>query len=375
MIKRVDRHSAASAIPNIAGRRRPEALLRAMDARGNRSGVGVRLRGGCDARVRAANGACARLVRSTIQTASCRSASSIRFTRFPPSTNLLDEGFKSIKILTGWGNWLTIGNVRRVVVPITQALQQRSLHVSIALEGNIPVTGGSTFLPLIVREACPDACIVLDHCWLPSAWEDYLALAQDDRNLWFTLHSLPQALLTRVVRELGLARIVLGSWLPETDPDLVYAQLQRAAGIGDGLASVLRDNARTSARRDCRRGTPTATDRDTTWNGDQRDDVPRRSTRRMMTRRTTANVSRRFPFYEEGKVPQYHRYHAEVSYLDELPLIWGKPWGAQGIGRLREVAMVQPTATEVRKLYEQDSAFFVFNGVTPDLELMQRAAP
>ena len=74
----------------------------------------------------------------------------------------------------------------------------------------------------------------------------------------------------------------------------------------------------------------------------------------------------RFPFYEEGKVPQYHRYHAEVSYLDELPLIWGKRWGAQGIGRLREVAMVRPTETEVRKLYEQDSAFFVFNGVTPD---------
>ena len=182
---------------------------------------------------------------------------------FPAVENLLDEGFKSIKILTGWGNWLTIGNVRRVVVPITQALQRRSLHVSIALEGNIPVTGGSTFLPLIVREACPDACIVLDHCWLPSAWEDYLALAQDDRNLWFTLHSLPQALLTRVVRELGLARIVLGSWLPETDPDLVYAQLQRAAGIGDGLASVLRDNAaRVLQGLPPRHATPT--DKDTT---------------------------------------------------------------------------------------------------------------
>ena len=78
-----------------------------------------------------------------------------------------------------------------------------------------------------------------------------------------------------------------------------------------------------------------------------------------------------FPFYEEGKVPQYHRYHAEVSYLDELELIWGKPWGAQGIGRLREVAMVRPTETEVKKLYEQDSSFFVFDGNTPDLKLMQ----
>jgi len=70
-------------------------------------------------------------------------------------------------------------------------------------------------------------------------------------------------LLTRVVRELGLARIVLGSWLPETDPDLVYAQLQRAAGIGDGLASVLRDNAaRVLQGLPPRHATPT--DKDTT---------------------------------------------------------------------------------------------------------------
>ena len=84
-----------------------------------------------------------------------------------------------------------------------------------------------------------------------------------------------------------------------------------------------------------------------------------------------AGTLRDFPFYEEGKVPQYHKYHSKVSYLDELELIWGKRWGAQGIGRLREVAMVRPTETEVRKLYEEDSAFFVFNGTTPNLQLMQ----
>lgn len=89
-------------------------------------------------------------------------------------------------------------------------------------------------------------------------------------------------------------------------------------------------------------------------------------------RHTGAEHSLRdFPYYEAGKVPQYHRYHQEISYLDELERIWGKRWGAQGIGRLREVAMVKPTETEVLELYEQDSAFFVFNGVTPDLELMR----
>jgi predicted TIM-barrel fold metal-dependent hydrolase len=136
-----------------------------------------------------------------------------------------------------------MGNVRRVVVPIAQRLTERSLHISIALEGNIPVAGGSTFLPLLVRDACPDACIVLDHCWLPSAWEDYLALAKDDLDLWFTLHSLPQALLTRVVRELGIERILVGSWLPETDPDLILLQLKRATSMGVELEQTLTENA------------------------------------------------------------------------------------------------------------------------------------
>ena len=38
-----------------------------------------------------------------------------------------------------------------------------------------------------------------------------------------------------------------------------------------------------------------------------------------------ADAFKDFPFYKEGAVPQYHRYHAEVSYLDELARIWGKP--------------------------------------------------
>jgi predicted TIM-barrel fold metal-dependent hydrolase len=49
--------------------------------------------------------------------------------------------------------------------------------------------------------------------------------------------------LTRVVRELGVHRILLGSWLPETDPDIVYLQIKRAAGIGDRIAGVLTENA------------------------------------------------------------------------------------------------------------------------------------
>jgi len=79
-----------------------------------------------------------------------------------------------------------------------------------------------------------------------------------------------------------------------------------------------------------------------------------------------------FPFYEPNKPPQYYKYHSEVSYLDELERIWGKRWGAQGIGKLREVVVVRPTEVEVDRLYDQDPSFFLFDGKKPDLELMQK---
>ena len=79
-----------------------------------------------------------------------------------------------------------------------------------------------------------------------------------------------------------------------------------------------------------------------------------------------------FPFYEPNKPPQYYKYHSEVSFLDELEKIWGKRWGAQGIGKLREVVVVKPTEVEVDPLYDQDPAYFLFNGRKPDLELMQK---
>ena len=77
------------------------------------------------------------------------------------------------------------------------------------------------------------------------------------------------------------------------------------------------------------------------------------------------------PFTKKARSRNITNTTPTFPYLDELELIWGKRWGAQGIGRLREGAMVRPTETEVRKLYEQDSAFFVFNGTTPNLPLMQ----
>ncbi len=79
-----------------------------------------------------------------------------------------------------------------------------------------------------------------------------------------------------------------------------------------------------------------------------------------------------FPFYEPNKPPQYYKYHSEINYLDELERIWGKRWGAQGIGKLKEVVVVKPTEVEVDPLYEQDPAFFLSDGRKINLELMQK---
>jgi N-dimethylarginine dimethylaminohydrolase len=86
----------------------------------------------------------------------------------------------------------------------------------------------------------------------------------------------------------------------------------------------------------------------------------------MIERELTA-----FPGYRPGSVPQYADYHEDVDFLDELEAVWGKRWGAQGIGRLREVAMSPPTEVEALDLYDRDPAFFVYGGELPELGPMR----
>ena len=47
-----------------------------------------------------------------------------------------------------------------------------------------------------------------------------------------------------------------------------------------------------------------------------------------------------YPDYVHDLPPQSHVLH-KISYLDEMERTWGKKWGCQGIGRLREVGLVQ----------------------------------
>jgi hypothetical protein len=79
-----------------------------------------------------------------------------------------------------------------------------------------------------------------------------------------------------------------------------------------------------------------------------------------------------YPDYVKGKPPQLERLHG-IGYLEEVERIWGKRWGGyQGIGKLREVALIRPSEVEINKLWEKDLTFFMMRFGMPDLGLLQK---
>jgi N-dimethylarginine dimethylaminohydrolase len=63
------------------------------------------------------------------------------------------------------------------------------------------------------------------------------------------------------------------------------------------------------------------------------------------------------PWYEPGKPLRNWMLH-EIDFHDEVEQIWGRPWGAEGIGRLREVLVSRPTANEVRDEYAREWQYY-----------------
>ncbi len=150
---------------------------------------------------------------------------------------LIERGAKGVKILTGHGEHWTPERIRRVLAPVARRVAESNLHLSVALEGNVPSRGGGVYVPLMIREACPGVVLVLDHCWSQYAWPDYIAVAEEDPALWLTLYDLPPRLINEIINRVGISRCVLGSWYPEHDPRLVI----------DRVKNALNANARTLA--------------------------------------------------------------------------------------------------------------------------------
>jgi N-dimethylarginine dimethylaminohydrolase len=79
-----------------------------------------------------------------------------------------------------------------------------------------------------------------------------------------------------------------------------------------------------------------------------------------------------YPDYEPGKAPKTEVLQ-EISYLDELERIWGKNWGSQGIGKLREVALIRPTEHEVNPLWERNREFFLLRRERLEFDKLRKA--
>jgi N-dimethylarginine dimethylaminohydrolase len=67
---------------------------------------------------------------------------------------------------------------------------------------------------------------------------------------------------------------------------------------------------------------------------------------------------KRYPDYRQGMPPDVYKL-LQFSHLDEYEKVWGRPWGAQGIGKLREVGLVAPSNHESHPLFAQDPNFFL----------------
>ena len=63
------------------------------------------------------------------------------------------------------------------------------------------------------------------------------------------------------------------------------------------------------------------------------------------------------PWFEHGKPLRNWMLH-ETDFYDEVEQIWGRRWGAEGVGTLREVLVSRPTENETRDEYAQEWQYY-----------------
>ncbi|HEX4623607.1 MAG TPA: hypothetical protein VH231_04085 [Solirubrobacteraceae bacterium] len=77
------------------------------------------------------------------------------------------------------------------------------------------------------------------------------------------------------------------------------------------------------------------------------------------------------PTFEPGRATKSWVFHDQVSYEQELEPLWGKKWGNQGVGKLREIMLTVPPENEVRDVFYRDTAAYMeqWEPDRPDLDL------
>ncbi len=68
-------------------------------------------------------------------------------------------------------------------------------------------------------------------------------------------------------------------------------------------------------------------------------------------------VLEELPWFESGKPLRNYALH-ETDFYDEVEQIWGRRWGAEGIGTLREVLVSRPTQNEIRDEYAREWQYY-----------------
>jgi N-dimethylarginine dimethylaminohydrolase len=63
------------------------------------------------------------------------------------------------------------------------------------------------------------------------------------------------------------------------------------------------------------------------------------------------------PWFESGRPLRNWMLH-ETDFYDEVDRIWGRRWGAEGIGKLREVVVSRPTENETRPEYAEEWQYY-----------------
>src|SRR5437588_1292416 len=63
------------------------------------------------------------------------------------------------------------------------------------------------------------------------------------------------------------------------------------------------------------------------------------------------------PWFEPGKPLRNYMLH-ETDFYDEVEQIWGRRWGAEGIGTLREVLVSRPSENEIRPEYAREWQYY-----------------
>ncbi len=77
------------------------------------------------------------------------------------------------------------------------------------------------------------------------------------------------------------------------------------------------------------------------------------------------------PWFEPGKPLRNWMLH-EIDFYDEVEQIWGRPWGAEGLGTLREVLVSRPTENEIRPEYAREWQYYYSSAAgTADLGRLQ----